>query len=608
MNNYEEEISQLKERVATLEEVVKEQSKKLSSLNNQTTSLNKKNTNTPIPKQTLSNNINNKKNKEQGPWLDKNLEALIGGTWLNRIGIVAFVIGMGFFLKYAFDNQWIGPTGRIIIGLLIGVGFLVSGEGSQKKDYKVFAQGLTGGGIAILYFSIFAAFNFYNLIGQIPAFGIMVLITTTAVLLSVRYNSLAIAILGIVGGFLTPFMLSTGETKEVALFTYIAILDLGVLTLAYFKKWHIINIISFVLTQVVILLWLFGDYVESEIWMRQSIISIFFIIFAVLAFIHNIVHKHKTNPDDLVLIGLNAAIFFGLSYLNLQQNYHWLLGYFAVLMSIIYFGLGYLTLRANKEDRLLIMSFLGIALTFLTIAIPIQLHGRWITIAWAVEGFVLLWTGFNQRNFRLRQVSWLIYVFVVLRLISFDSVLYFYSNSIYYPIVNWQGLTYLFGIASIWSSAVLYKMYPDVIEPEEKYFSVISSLLGNVMILFFLTSENQNFYNSLWNQSEYQQSYWLNDAKQLTLSAIWGIYSIILIVIGIIKKYQPIRIFSIVLFAITILKVFLFDLSNLDTIYRIGSFIGLGVILILVSFLYQRFRSQIMDLVGSDDNKEEFKN
>lgn len=614
MADYDKEFQELKKRVSNLEKLVRAQQTIISASN--LSPYEKKaiaevddfvgqpqiEQEVSSPKEYIVDDSIKEKLKDQEPSLEQNLETKIGGTWLNRIGVIAFIIGMGFFLKYAFDNDWVGPTGRIIIGLLVGMGFIIVGEWSQKNAYRIFGQGLTGGGIAILYFSIFAAFNYYQLIGQIPAFGIMILITTGAVLLSVRYNSLAIVILGIIGGFLTPFMLSTGKTNVLALFSYIAILDLGILALAYFKNWRVINILSFVFTQAVILLWLAADFEQTEIWQRQLVLVIFFTIFAFLAFFHNIIHKRQTEPDDLILLGLNAALFFGLSYLNLQDKYHWLLGYFAAFMGLIYFACGYLTLRVNKEDKYLILSFLSIALTFITIAIPIQLQGHWITMAWAVEGLALLWIGFYLDNIKTRKASWLVLAFITFRLLVFDTRNIYISGKAYIPLLNWQGLTFLFGLAAIWGGAYLYARHTRQTSNEEKSLATVLAVLGNILLLFFLSIENSHFYDSLWNQASQDN---LNDARQLTLSGIWGIYSIILIVVGIIKRFQPIRIFAIVLFAITILKVFFVDLASLNTIYRIVSFIGLGVILILVSFLYQRYNRQILNLVGPDHIEED---
>ena len=186
----------------------------------------------------------------------RDLEALIGGNWFNRIGIFAIILGSGFFLKYAFDNQWIGPSARVMIGFIIGIGFIGSGELFRKRDYRYYAHGFSGGGIAILYLTVFAAFSFYGLIGQVPAFLFMSLVTILAVLLAAVYDALAIAILGLLGGFLTPVLLSTGKDNQVGFFSYLILLNLGVLGLAYFKQWRVLNYLTYGATFLLTLAWM----------------------------------------------------------------------------------------------------------------------------------------------------------------------------------------------------------------------------------------------------------------------------------------------------------------------------------------------------------------
>ncbi len=180
------------------------------------------------------------------PQLSAELEVLIGTSWLNRLGIIAIIAAMAYFLKYAFDNQWIGPAGRIALTSLFGLVLLTAGERYQRHRLPVFAQGLSGGGLAVLYFAVFAAFEIYRLIGLLPAFVMMVLITVSAVLLAVRYNSATIALLGILAGFASPLLLGRdtgGGTAEPArpvsagLYLYFLLLDAATYALAMRKGW-----------------------------------------------------------------------------------------------------------------------------------------------------------------------------------------------------------------------------------------------------------------------------------------------------------------------------------------------------------------------------------
>ena len=681
------------------------------------------------------------KDKQKSARTTESMEALIGGTWLNRIGIVAFIFGLGFFLKYSFDNNWIGPGGRIVIGIIAGLCLLVGGEIGQRKKYRVFAQGLTGGGIAALYFSIFAAFGFYHLIGQLPAFGVMIMITMTAVLLAVRYNSFAIAMLGIIGGFLTPFFLSTDKPNEIGLFSYIALLDCGILALAYFKKWRSINIVSFVFTLIIIGIWVVSPYSSEQVWTNQAFYTLFFAIFACLSIFYNMVHRTHTKNDDLILITANAVAFFLLSYGNLDPYYGRFMGFLSFIMAVIYFIMGYLAWVRNREDRFLVLSLWGISVVFLTITMPLQLDGRWITVAWAAEAATLLWVGVHNNSKYSRRAALGVMAIALFRLTD-DAGVFLYSWYLsppkpFWPVFNlymlpfaacavslfvmawlygrsrekvaagetelrfwlmaagtgvaaayfsleviyftehWGNVLFrsfriydvkglalavvwlaecgtliwlgarnkfitaqllgllcfimssmlLFGpgaeaylnpsvrtwpILNPWAGAYLFAIFTAVFSARkfirredsnglEDIVPILLAVAANLITLAWLSLEVVGFYNSWGDQLGFTA---VHSAIQVTLSVIWTLYAIALVTVGFVTKNRPLRLMSIAIFGVTILKVFLFDMANLQTIYRIISFIGVGGLLVVVSFLYQRYRDRIV-VQGAAEDKEE---
>lgn len=179
------------------------------------------------------------------PHLSSELEVIIGTSWLNRLGVIAIIASAAYFLKYSFDNQWIGPAGRVALTCLLGLALLLAGDWYQRRRLSVFAQGLSGGGLAALFFAVYAAFAIYRLIGFVPAFALMVLTTVASVVLATRYNSMAIATLGLIGGFLTPLLLggdataSTGPTGPVSpgLYLYFLLLAGGAYVLTMRRRW-----------------------------------------------------------------------------------------------------------------------------------------------------------------------------------------------------------------------------------------------------------------------------------------------------------------------------------------------------------------------------------
>ena len=174
-----------------------------------------------------------------------NWEWWLGGNWLARIGILALILGVGFFLKLAFDNDWIDETGRVVLGLVAGLALLGGGE-IWSRRYAAWARAVTGGGIAILYLSIFAAFSLYDLLSALETLGASLLVTLAASGLALRYESRAVAVLGILGGFVAPLLLAGSLAEQWVLLVYVLLLDLGVLALAAFRNWRWFTLLGLV--------------------------------------------------------------------------------------------------------------------------------------------------------------------------------------------------------------------------------------------------------------------------------------------------------------------------------------------------------------------------
>ncbi|WP_418790291.1 DUF2339 domain-containing protein [Phosphitispora sp. TUW77] len=738
MDTRDKKLLNLEERVQSLENENKSLLHRVSALENRTETIKAPKSPKTIQHSAMPNLV--KRLKMTDGLTAELTELKIGGTLLNRIGIVAFIFGLGFFLKYSFDNNWIGPTGRVVIGIVAGILLLAAGEYGQRRKYKIFSQGLTGGGIASLYFSIFAAFSFYHLLGQTIAYGIMILITTAAVLLSIRYNSFATALLGIVGGFLTPFFLNTGTPNEVGLFTYIVFLNCGILTLAAYKNWRIINIISFVLTFLISVIWASSPDSVNHIWINQIFYTIFFVIFALAAVFYNFINRVQTRNDDLVLIIANAVVFFALSFFNLKQDYNDYMGLLPFLMALFYFILGYLAWIRNREDRFLVISLWGLSIVLITITMPIQLDGKWITAAWAVEAAVLLWLGIFNKSHIVRMFSLCVLAIALLRLPADSSVytywyhesklfypifnlnmipflsciaasfimsrlyyrnikniaswektnwiwltvlgvifsaiylsletfyfcgnylnkfsqtvtaneiqvsvtaiiwfaasilltwfgsrnrlfephivsiglfaigfflligsqtkFYLYSNIQLLPVLNVRGIPYLAGVITALYTSKKLIGYQGLSQDVLKPLSVGAAVIANMIVMIYLSLEVYGFYHA-WGEIIGLKNN-IDKAVQMTLSVVWTLYAIGLMAAGFIWKRSPLRYMSIIIFGVTIFKVFLFDLANLDTIYRIVSFIVLGGLLVVVSFLYQKYRNRIMSANEPNEQK-----
>ncbi len=173
------------------------------------------------------------------------LEFAVASTWLLRLGVLILVMGIGFFLKYSIDEGLIPPTGRVALAIVAGLVLLVSGIRLLGTKYRVLGQGLIGGGIATLYLSVYAAQNYYHLIGSSAAFALMGLVTACAGVLAVRFDSMLVAVLGIIGGYGTPVMIATGGANLVGLYSYMLILGCGVFGISLRKNWHLLTYLGF---------------------------------------------------------------------------------------------------------------------------------------------------------------------------------------------------------------------------------------------------------------------------------------------------------------------------------------------------------------------------
>lgn len=171
-------------------------------------------------------------------------ESLVGVRLFSWIAGIALLVAAVTFLRYSIEHGWLSPPVRLAIGIATGVGLLVACESPRAQRYGVTAHALTAAGIATLFASFYSAHALWHLLDAIPAFGLLVLVTAVAVLLSIRRDSIFIALLGLLGGFATPALLSTGEDHPFGLFGYLLLLNAGLSWVAYKKRWPLLTALS----------------------------------------------------------------------------------------------------------------------------------------------------------------------------------------------------------------------------------------------------------------------------------------------------------------------------------------------------------------------------
>jgi len=325
---------------------------------------------------------------------DISLEEILFGNIILKVAIVAFILGIGLFLKYSIDKDWIPIWGRVLIGIAVGMGMLIAGIKMIGNKHKLFSETLFGGGIAVLYLSVFAAFALegFMFISANYAFGAMILITILAGLISVRFDAKSTAIFGLIGGFATPFLLSTGSGNVVGLLSYMLMLNLGVLFVSVYKKWSLLAWLAFAITALSALgtvMMTVDDFVPLSL-----LYGAFFVVYSIVPFVNEIRQKQEALARPwVILFWANFAVAI-LSYLALFQHYGIELRYYAlVTVALAGYLLGYAAVLAKKKllQKNLFYIVLAQAIALLLVTPAFIFSGSSLTIVWAVESLMLLW-------------------------------------------------------------------------------------------------------------------------------------------------------------------------------------------------------------------------
>ena len=684
------------------------------------------------------------------------LEKFIGENLINKIGIAITVIGVAIGAKYSIENNLISPLTRIILGYLFGLGLLGFGI-KLKSMYQNYSAVLVSGAMAIMYFMTYSAYGQYHLIPQMIAFILMLIFTIFTVIAAINYNNQIIAHIGLVGAYAVPFLLSEGSGKVAVLFSYMAILNIGILAIAFKKYWKPLYYVSFGLTWLIFLSWYVLKYETNEHFRLALVFtSLFFAIFYLTFLAYKLLQKEKFVFADIILLMINSFVFYGIGYaiLNSNQTGKQLLGLFTLTNAVIHFIASVIIYRqklANKDIHYMIA---GMVLIFITIAVPVQLDGNWVTLLWAGQAALLFWIG------RTKNVSFYEKLSYPLMLLAFISIIqdWCYVYGSYDPenpstrittLFNVNFLTSILFIAAFVFINILNqkKNYPSYFETQKSISKIISFTIPAILIFtiyYAFRMEIANYWNQLYTDSvikinsknqEYSDNYWNHDLNRfktiwiinytllfvsilafvnlkklknkqfglinlslivltlivflskslynlselrenylgqtlsqyyqrgivnlwirylsfsfvaltlysfykyikqdfqqrnfkmafellmhttilwiasselinwmdiykseqsykLGLSILWGIYSLFLIAFGIWKKNKPMRIGAIALFGITLIKLFFYDISHINTIAKTIVFVSLGILLLVISFLYNKYKHLISD-------------
>lgn len=347
-------------------------------------------------------------------WIEKGLKKawgwMTGGNSVARVGVLILFFGVSFLLKYAADNDMLPAELRLIAAAIGGIVLLVIGWRLKDKnqDYGLLLQ---GAGIGILYLTAFTTYYLYHFISVGIAFGLLTMISVFATTLAIIQKSSTLAIAGFVGGYLTPIMISTGNNNYIALFSYYALLNTAVATIAWFQSWRLLNLIAFAFTFIVSVLWGVLSYLPENFTSTEPFLIIFFLQFLAIAILFALRQPPnlKGYIDGTLIFG-TPIIAFGLQ-LKLVQPFEYGAAISSLVVGSLYVTLAILIYqRMQNSLRLLAEVFLAIGVVFLSLAIPFAVDPDITAATWALEGAGLYWVGVRQNRLLVRVFALLLQV------------------------------------------------------------------------------------------------------------------------------------------------------------------------------------------------------
>ena len=636
--------------------------------------------------------------EQPSPSNTESLEATLGGKVAPFAGIAALVAGVVFFIGYAIQHAWIGPGLRIVLGLLAG-GLLVGlGHAAEvkNKNLRILARALTGGGAALFYFCVFSAHGIYHLIGW-PLAGIGLLASAAATLsLSVVYNSQAIALLGVLGAFITPLLIQSDMDRGLFPLVFITVVNIPVIALGLKQKWQALYNLAFLFTVGFAIAWLDreipGDWVTGLIF-----VVLFFLEFVTLGLLKLTHERTFTGRHlDLLRLLLCSLGLLGALYWILKEAGHeaWTGSAFvaAALVHVAFARIGWKWFPKFKDE---ILTLLIGALTFASMALPVQLDGVWVSLGWGIEGLILAWFALRIGSVLLQAGAVFLGLLGLLKSIGYDVTLYatppqlFINGRFAVGMVsaillglqgrlngrkpestegqtNWSPVLLCFAIAGIvvvffadtftsihWNDPLAGLLTTLALlaigalttlgaRPQSMPWGlgvILIALIPFKLLVFDLGVGWHNycrsyplFFNAIFlpqMAALLAASIWLNRLSRSDnetihggftlghllnitsllagitmvsleisrskspwndslITLLWASSALALTVTGLVRQRAYLRYLALLIFGVTVIKVFVVDLGGLAGLQRVAAFMGVGVLLLILSFAYQR--------------------
>jgi uncharacterized membrane protein len=513
------------------------------------------------------------------------LETILGGQWLTWIGIVAIFVGTAFFLAYDIGDHPLAGAGQVVVGLLVGALFLTAGRTFGIRLGIFLARGLLGGGIALLFLSAYASHAFHGLVSAVVVYPFLFGAALVGATLALRENSLMIAALTLLCALLTPVFLTGRREAHGALFVYLTLVSFGSTIVSRRRGWPALPLLGFWGTVLLVAWWWARDY---SLDLRGTALlgtGVLWLLYAGTPLTQSSPPGFPGAARALVLVA-NALLFELVLFEALAPDLEAVRGIAAGLLALTYVAAARITEdRRGDSPPVALTRTSGLLLAAL--AVPVQFDLEWVTLGWALLALVLLHAGAlrgSGRNERL--IGYAVLLLAALRTLVWDTIAALSDLDRYRPIVNGN---FLVGVATAGalglSARMVARARPRLTSIEKRLAAPLVLTASTVLWVRISVETVAGFLvrERLTGQD-------LDLPMLLTMSLVWAVYAALLILAGFVFRYRPVRYLGIVVLALLFAKVFLLDISALERGYRIASFVGVGLLVLLTSILYQRQR------------------
>jgi uncharacterized membrane protein len=445
---------------------------------------------------------------------------------------------------------------------------------------------LMSAGIVVIYLATYSAFGLYQLLPQQHAGIFLTILILESMIAAVYCRSSVIGMISVIGGLVTPVLLQADHDTYTSFFTYLIILNLGVVVALWLQRWRAVGSVAFVGTQILFWSWYDGNYHPDKFaWALGFQMTLFALYFLETMAVAKY-HTTTAHWEDLARFVVNAVLgFLAFRVLTLEEYGEWI-GTAALVTATLYACAGRMVLAWRPADNRLLLTSLAVSVGFVAWTIPIQADVRWVALGWAAMGFALWTFGLRISSRVLRLMALTLACFAIGRVLMFDLPLYVRDpfipvfNRVAFPSISVSALV----LASVW---IADRFLPGLKRVEQLLIG-FAGIVGMSLLWLLLSLECHGYFVSQSMLGE-DVELWRWRA-QLALTVFWTIFATTILLLGFKLNRPRLRWLAMGLFGITVLKLFILDMSNVQQIYRIIAFFILAVVLGLVARAYQRFK------------------